>query len=116
MNIRPIKNQKDYQAALKRVELLWDAPLNTDVGDELDILVTLIEKYEEKELAILPPDPVEAIKFRLQQMNLDAKDLAEIIGANRASEILNQKRGLSIGIIRTLCVELNIPADSLIGV
>ncbi|MFH1537202.1 MAG: helix-turn-helix domain-containing protein [Patescibacteria group bacterium] len=115
MNIKPIKNQKDYNIALARVEELWNAKPNTKAGYEFDILVTLIEKYEADNYEILPPDPIEAIKFRMEQMGLKQKDLAEIIGANRVSEILNKKRKLSLNMIRSLHTKLNIPTESLIN-
>ena len=115
MNIKPIKNNNDYNETLKRIGEIWDAKINTKNGDELDILSTLIEKYEEKKYNILPPDPVEAIKFRMEQMNLKQKDLAKMIGKNRISEILNRKRGLSINMIKILHTNLNIPTDSLLS-
>ena len=116
MNIKPIKTEKDYEAALKRVEILWDnAKPNTVEGDELDILATLIEQYESKKYHIDLPDPIEAIKFRMEQMGLTQKDLAKMIGANRVSEILNRKRKLSLNMIRILYSNLNIPAESLIA-
>lgn len=115
MNIKPIKTKKDYKETLERIEKLWEAKPKTAEGDELDILITLLEKYEESNYNILPPDPVEAIKFRMEQMNLKQKDLAEIIGGNRISEVLNRKRGLSLNMIRDLHVSLNIPIDSLIN-
>lgn len=115
MNIKLIKTEKDYKAALKRVNDLWGAKLNSKDGNELEILVTLIEKYEKDNFEIMAPDPVEAIKFRMEQLGMDNKDLAKIIGANRASEVLNKKRPLSLGIIKTLSSELKIPAASLIG-
>ena len=115
MNIKPIKTQKDYREALQKVDKLWDAKLNTKASDELDILATLVEKYEIDNYKILPPDPIEAIKFRMEQMNLKQKDLAEMIGANRISEVLNKKRKLSLSMIRAFHVNLNIPADLLIN-
>ena len=114
MNIKPIKTKKDYKNALKRVEKLWDSKLKLKESDELDILVTLIEHYEEKNYKILPPDPIEAIKFRMSQTGLKQKDLAKIIGANRASEILKRKRNLTLNMIRLLHTNLGIPVDSLI--
>jgi HTH-type transcriptional regulator/antitoxin HigA len=116
MNIKLIKNNKDYRKALKRVEKLWDAKPNSKEGDELDILATLIEKYEERRFMIAAPDPVEAIRFRMEQIGMERADLAKLIGANRVSEVFNKKRPLSLNIIRTLRSKLNIPADSLIGV
>jgi len=115
MNIKPIKKQKDYKEALNKIEKLWDAKQNTKAGDELDILTTLVEKYEVDNYSILPPDPVEAIKFRMEQMNLEQKDVAKIIGANRISEVLNRKRKLSISMIKAFHVNLNIPVDILIN-
>jgi HTH-type transcriptional regulator/antitoxin HigA len=115
MNIKLIKTKKDYEQALKRVESLWDAKPNSREGDELDVLATLIEKYENDNFPIEFPDPVEAIKFRMEQLGIENKDLAKIIGANRTSEVLNEKRPLSIKMIRVLRKELKIPADSLIG-
>ncbi|MCK5061237.1 transcriptional regulator [Candidatus Parcubacteria bacterium] len=115
MNIKPIKTKEDYQNALKRVEKLWSAKAGSKASDELDVLVTLIEHYEENNYPILPPDPIEAIKFRMDQIGLEQKDLAKIIGANRTSEILKKKRNLTLGMIRLLHINLGIPTDSLIG-
>ena len=115
MNIKPIKTKKDYQNALKRVEKIWNAKPNSKAGDELDILATLIEHYEENNYPILPPDPIEAIKFRMDQIGLEQKDLAKIIGANRTSEILKRKRNLTLKMIRLLHLNFGIPTDSLIG-
>lgn len=116
MNIKLIKTKKDYREALKRAEILWEASLGSKEGDELDVLATLIEKYENEHYAIDAPDPVEALKFRMEQLGMEQKDLAKIIGANRASEMLCKKRPLSLNIIRILHKKLNIPAESLIGV
>jgi len=115
MKIKPIKINKDYKEALKKVDNLWDAELNTSKGDELDILTTLIEQYEINNYKIIPPNPIDAIKFRMEQMGLTQKDLAKIIGANRISEILNKQRSLSLNMIRKLYTNLNIPAESLIN-
>ena len=115
MNIKPIKTKKDYKETLVRVEKIWDAKPNTKKGDELEILSVLIEKYEEDNYKILPPDPVEAIKFRMEQMQLKKKDLAKIIGANRVSEILQGKRSLTINMIRNLHSALHIPTNSLVS-
>jgi HTH-type transcriptional regulator/antitoxin HigA len=114
MTIKPIKTKKDYANALKRVEKLWDAKPNTKNGDELDVLSILIEQYETHNYQILPPDPIEAIKFRLEQMDLEQKDLAKFIGTNRASEVLNRKRKLSLEMIRVLHDKLNIPVDLMV--
>lgn len=115
MNIKPIKTKKDYKKALIRVEKIWDAKQDTGRGNELEILSMLIEKYEKEKFEILPPNPVEAIKFRMEQMGLEKKDLAKIIGANRASEVLQRKRGLTLKMIRNLHIALHIPTDSLVG-
>lgn len=115
MNIKPIKNKKDYQETLKRIERIWNALPGTPENDELDILATLAEKYEEANYAIASPDPIKAITFRMEQMGMDKKDLAKIIGANRVSELFSKKRSLSLKMIRNLRKKLGIPADSLIG-
>jgi HTH-type transcriptional regulator/antitoxin HigA len=109
-----IKNQKEYKAALARVDMLWDAKKSTPAGDELELWIVLIEKYEKEKFPINLPDPIEAIKFRLDQMGYEQKDLAKIIGANRASEVLRGKRRLSIDMIKTLRDKLNIPLEALI--
>lgn len=116
MNIKAIKTEKDYEKALKRIEKLWGSKFGSKNGDELDILVTLVEKYEMEHYPIEAPDPIEAIKFRMEQMGMEQKDLALLIGPNRASEVLSGKRPLSLNIIKILRNELNIPADSLLGI
>ncbi len=116
MNIKPIKTQKDYKDALKRVEKLWGVKENTPKGNEFEILFTLIEKYEEEHYPIPPPDPIEAIKFRMEQMGLKKSDLARYFGyKSRVSEVLNRKRKLTLPMIRQLHKELKIPVESLIG-
>ena len=115
MNIKPIKCEADYDAALARVDDLMDAELDTPQGDELDILVTLIEKYEAQHHSINTPNPVEAIRFRMEQDGLKDKDLIPFIGqSGRVSEILNFKRKLTLSMIRKLHSELKIPTESLI--
>ena len=115
MQLKPIKTKRDYQAAIKRLEKIFDARPNTIQGDELDILVLLIEKYEDKHFPIEAPDPIEAIKFRMEQMGYKTKDLEKIIGnKSHTSEILNRKRKLSLSMIRKLHQELNIPTNILI--
>ncbi len=115
MEIRLIKTEKDYQKALKRLEIIFDAKPNTKEGDELDLLGFLIEKYEEEHYPIDAPDPIEAIKFRMEQMGYKQKDLAEIIGyKGRVSEILNRKRKLTLEMVRSLHEKMNIPLESLI--
>jgi len=115
MNIQPIKTEKDYQKALKRLEQIFDAKIGTKEGDELEILSILIEKYEDIHFPIDLPDPIEAIKFRMEQMGLKQNDLVEAIGfKSRVSEILNRKRKLSLEMIRKLSEFLSIPTNVLI--
>lgn len=115
MNIAPIRNEKDYQAALKRLEEVFDAKKGTERGDELEILSILIDRYENENFPIGMPDPIEAIKFRMEQMGLKQKDLAELVGfKSRVSEILNKKRKLTLGMIRKLSIALHIPTEVLI--
>jgi len=115
MNLRPIKTKKDYQQALARLELIFDAKKETKEGDELEILGILIDQYENEHFPIGLPDPIEAIKFRMEQLGYTQTDLAKIVGLkSRASEILNKKRKLSLDMIRQLHEKLNIPTDVLI--
>ncbi len=115
MNIKPIKTETDYTEALQAVENLMDAKIDTPGGDNLDVLVTLIEAYEEKHHPILPPEPVEAIIHQLESQGLSRKDLIPFIGSRaRVSEILNKKRSLSINMIRKLQKGLGISAEILI--
>ena len=115
MNIKPIKTKADYRAALKDVEALMGAKANTAEGERLDVLVTLIEAYERKHFPLELPDPVEAIKFQMDQKGLTPKDLEPMIGRlNRVYEILNHKRPLTLKMIWKLHRGLDIPAESLI--
>jgi HTH-type transcriptional regulator/antitoxin HigA len=115
MIIRPIKTKSDYRATLKEIEALMTAKANTPEGDRLDILVTLVEAYEAKNYPLDLPDPVEAIKFTMEQKQLTVKDLEPFIGrSNRVYEILNHKRSLTIAMIWRLHKGLGIPAESLI--
>lgn len=115
MEIKPIKTDADYRAALKEVETLMMAELNTPEGDRLDVLVTLVEAYEQKHFPIDLPDPIEAIKFRMDQQGLTPKDLEPFIGRlNRVYEILNHKRPLTLSMIWRLHEGLGIPAETLI--
>lgn len=115
MNIKPIRTKKDYEQALERLELIFDAKKGTAKGDELEILGMLIENYENEKFPIDFPDPVEAIKFRMEQLGYNQADLANIVGLkSRASEILNRKRKLSLDMIRQLHDRLNIPTEVLI--
>ncbi len=101
--VRPIRTKRDYEAALKEVERLWGAKAGTRDGDRLDVLATLLDAYEAGHYPIDPPDPIEAIKFRIEQQGLTQRDLEEIIGTRtRIAEVLNRKRGLSVGMIRRL--------------
>jgi HTH-type transcriptional regulator/antitoxin HigA len=110
MNIHPIHTENDYNIALKRVESLMDATSESKDFDELDILSTLVESYEAKHYSIDAPDPIEAIKFRMEQEGLMQKDLVAIFGnKSRVSEVLNKKRKLTIEMIRNLHNTLNIP-------
>jgi len=115
MNIKPIKTKADYRNALKNVEALMGAKANTANGERLDVLVTLIEAYERKHFPLELPDPVEAIKFQMDQKGLTPKDLEPMIGRlNRVYEILNHKRPLTLKMIWNLHRGLDIPAESLI--
>ncbi|WP_413463584.1 helix-turn-helix domain-containing protein [Agrobacterium vitis] len=115
MDLKPIRTEADYDAALAEVERLWGAKTGSPDGDRLDVLATLIEVYEAKYYSMDPPDPVEAIKFRMEQQGLTRKDLEPMIGPrNRVADILNRKRGLSIEMIRQLHDRLGISADVLI--
>lgn len=115
MNIKPLKTEADYEAALVRINQLMDAELDTEEGDELDVLSVLVENYEEKHHAIDLPDPIEAIRFQMEQFGLKDKDLIEYIGqSGRVSEVLGYKRKLTLSMIRKLEQGLNIPAKSLI--
>lgn len=117
MNIHPIKSENDYEKALAEVGKLWGSEDGTEAGDKLDILLVLVEDYEDKHHAIDPPDPVDAIKFRMEQMNLSRKDLEEMLGSRgRVSEVLNHRRGLSLNMIRSLHSNLHIPLESLIKI
>jgi HTH-type transcriptional regulator/antitoxin HigA len=113
--VKPIRTKRDYEAALKEVERLWGARSGTREGDRLDVLATLIDVYEAEHYPMDPPDPVEAIKFRMEQQGLTRRDLESIIGTRtRIAEVLNRKRGLSIGMIRRLHKHLGISAEVLI--
>jgi len=116
MNITPIKTEKDYRAALKRMEMLFDAPIGTPESDEADILALLIDEYENKHYSIEAPDPIEAIKIRMEEMQLKQKDLVNVIGSSsRVSDILNRKRKLTIEMIRNINHRLNISPKILIN-
>lgn len=115
MSLKPIKTKKDYNQALERLDAIFDAKKDTSEGDELEVLSILIEKYEDEHFPIGLPDPIEAIKFRMEQMGYNQMDLAKVVGLkSRASEILNKKRKLSLDMIRQLHHKLQIPTDVLI--
>lgn len=116
--LKPIKSKRDYNTALRRIAVLINQDLTSgsEEYNELELLSILVDDYESKNFPIDLPDPVEAIKFRLEQMNMETTDLAKILGSkSRASEILNRKRKLSIAMIRRLHKRLNIPASTLIS-
>ena len=115
MDIKVIKTEQDYEQALRRLEEIFEAPVDSPEGDEAELLSILIEKYEDDHYPIGPPDPIEAIKFRMEQMNIKKSELAEIIGyKSRVSEILNKKRKLTLQMIRNLHKKLKIPYETLI--
>ena len=115
MKISPIRNEDDYREALSQIETLMGAQENTREGDKLDILVTLVEAYERKNYPMDLPDPVEAIKFYMEQNNMTPKDLEPVIGRkNRVYEVLNYRRPLTLKMIRNLHGQFGIPAESLI--
>ena len=116
MDIRPIRTKRDYERALRRNGALMDVESGTDEGDELEVLATLVDAYEQKHFPIDAADPVEAILFRMEQQELERKDLEAFIGSrHRVSEVLNRKRGLSLGMIRRLHAGLGIPLEVLVG-
>jgi HTH-type transcriptional regulator/antitoxin HigA len=114
-NVKPIRTKRDHEAALAEVKRLWGAKLDTPEGDRLDVLATLIDAYEAAHYPMDPPDPIEAIKFRMEQQGLTRKDLQPLIGTRtRVAEVLNRKRSLSIEMIRRLHQVLGISAEVLI--
>ena len=115
MDIAPIKTQRDYRRTLKRIEKLMTAKRNTSDGDRLDVLVTLVEAWERKHFPLDLPDPVEAIKYHMDQNGLQPRDLIPVFGSrNRVHEVLNGRRSLTLKMIRRLHRDLGIPAESLI--
>lgn len=115
MNIKPIKSEADYKLALKRLEEVFDAPVGTSESDEADVLGILVDEYEKKHYPIEAPDPIEAIKIRMEELQLKQVDLVDVIGSkSRVSEILNRKRKLTIEMIRNLTKRLNLSPDLLI--
>jgi HTH-type transcriptional regulator/antitoxin HigA len=115
MDIKPIRTRKDYRAALREIERLWDADPGTPDGDRVDVLVTLIEAYEAKHYPIEPPDPIAAIEFMMEQKGLARRDLEPAIGSRgRVSEVLTKRRPLTLPMIRSLSHLLDIPAEILV--
>ncbi len=115
MEIKLIKTATDHEVALKEIDQLWNAEPGTPEGDKLDILITLVEAWEDKYESIDPPDPIEAIKFRMEEQSLTRKDMQSFLGSRqRVSDILNRKRPLSLAMIRKLNQGLGIPAEVLI--
>lgn len=115
MTIKPIKNETDYELALQRIDAIFDAPENTPDGDEAELLTLLIESYEKEHYHIDAPDPIDAIKIRLEEMALRQQDLVGIIGGkSRVSEVLNRKRKLTVDMIRKLTETLHLSASLLI--
>lgn len=116
MEIKPIKSEQDYEEALKRLEVIFDADPNTTEGDEADLLSMIIDNYENQYYPIEAPDPIEAIKIRMEEMNLKQQDLVGIIGGkSRVSEILNKKKRLTVDMIRELEKILHISASVLVN-
>lgn len=115
IELKPIKTEKDYKEALKQIDILWDSKPNTPNYDKLDILITLVEVYEEKNYPIDIPDPIETIKYKMEELGLKRIDIGKYLGGrSRASEILEKKRKLSLNMIRKLNQELHIPTEILI--
>jgi HTH-type transcriptional regulator/antitoxin HigA len=115
MNVKPIKTDADHSAALQEIERLWGAEIGTADGDHLDVLITLVEAYEREHFPIDVPDPIEAIKFRLDQQGMDYRSLVGVIGQRtRVYEVMRRDRPLSLAMIRRLHEKLQIPAESLI--
>ena len=116
MTIKPVKTESDYRLALKKLEEIFDAPIGTEESDEADIIGLLVDEFEKKHYPIDPPDPIEAIKIRMEELHLKQVDLVDAIGGkSRVSEILNRKRKLTVEMIRKLTTRLNISARVLIS-
>ncbi len=115
MEIKPIRTDEEYEAALARIEELFDAEPDSPEGDELEILASLVETYERRNYSIGPPDPIEAIKIRMADLGLDRKDLESVIGSKgRISEVLNRKRHLTLPMVQKLSEKLGLPAEVLV--
>lgn len=115
VDLRPIRSEADYRAALSDVERLWGSRTGTLEGDRLDILATLIDAYEEQRYPVVPPDPIDAIRFRMEQQGLTRRDLQRLIGTRtRVADILSRRRSLTLAMVRRLHEQLGIPAEVLI--
>lgn len=116
MNIKIIRNDLDYQSALKRLDVIFDAPMGSSEGNEAEIIELLIEKYEDEKFPMDEPDPIEAIKFRMEQMGMTKGDLAIVLDSRpRATEIMNRTRKLSLTMIRAIHEKMKVPLESLIA-
>ena len=116
MNINLIKTSVDYRKALKRLDEIFDAKINSPESDEADLLAIIVDEYEKKHFPIDAPDPIEAIKIRMQEMHLKQSDLVDAFGGkSRVSEVLHRKRKLTVDMIRKLCIRLNLSAELLIN-
>ena len=116
MNIKPIKTENDYNESIKRIEQLWGSEKDTEAGDEFDLLITLVESYEMKHFPIAPPDPIDAILFRMEQMGMTKTDLAKYLGSqSRVSDVLGGRRKLTLKMIKSLYKGLKIPAEILLA-
>jgi HTH-type transcriptional regulator/antitoxin HigA len=116
MEIKPIKTERDYNESIKRIEKLWGAKNDTLEGYELDLLCTLVESYEMTHYPIAPPDPIDAIKFRMEQMGMTKTDMAKYLGSpSRVSEVLSRKRQLTLKMVKSLYKGLKIPAEILLA-
>lgn len=116
MEIRPIKTEADYNESIHRIEELWGSERDTIEGDEMDLLCTLVESYEMKNYPIAPPDPIDAILFRMEQMGMTKTDMAKYLGSqSRVSEVLGRKRKLTLKMVKSLYKDLKIPAEILLA-
>jgi HTH-type transcriptional regulator/antitoxin HigA len=116
MDIKPIRTGKDYRRALKKIEALMDSKPRSPSGDMLDVLTTLVEAYEARRFPIAPPDPIEAIKFRIEQLGLSTNDLAPYLGGrSRVNEILKRRRKLTVAMMKSLHRNLGVPAEALLS-
>ena len=116
MNIKPIKSEADYQEALRRIDTLIDCPDDSEQADELDVLSILVENYETEHYPIAPPDPIDAIRFRMEQTGMSKKEIATYLGGEQTAEaVLNRREPLTLEMIKKLYQQLHIPAESLLA-